>query len=77
VVFTCIKGDTLSILALYIDNITMACKSIEVIKEDKEKLKMHYQMTDLGEIAWILGVHCNATAGVIVRRAFESEFFVE
>ena len=22
-------------------------------------------------------VHCNATAGVIVRRAFESEFFVE
>ena len=21
--------------------------------------------------------HCNATAGVIVRRAFESEFFVE
>ncbi len=23
------------------------------------------------------GQHCNATAGVIVRRAFESEFFVE
>src|SRR6266702_5797983 len=56
-VFTRVKGDTLSILALYVDDITMACKSIEVIKEDKEQLKKHYQMTDLGKIAWILGVH--------------------
>ncbi len=66
-VFTHVKGDTLSILALYVDDITMACKSIEVIKEDKEQLKKCYQMTDLGEIAWILGVHvtCDCCAGWI------------
>ncbi len=56
-VFTRMRGNALSILALYVDNITMACKSLDVIKEDKERPKTHYQMTDLGEIAWILGVH--------------------
>jgi hypothetical protein len=55
-VFMCTHSGTLSILAIYND-ITMACKSLEVINQDKEKLKQHYEMTDLGEIAWILGIH--------------------
>jgi hypothetical protein len=45
-----------SILALYVDNITMASKDIGSIERDKEELKRHYQMTDLGEISWILGI---------------------
>jgi hypothetical protein len=53
----CVRSGALSILTLYIDDITMACKSLEVINQDKEELKKHYEMTDLGEIAWILGVH--------------------
>jgi hypothetical protein len=56
-VFTRVRSGALSILALYVDDITMACKSLEVINQDKEQLKKHYEMTDLGEIAWILGVH--------------------
>ena len=56
-VFTRVRNGALLILALYVDNITMACKSLETINQDKEKLKEHYEMTDLGELAWILGVH--------------------
>jgi hypothetical protein len=56
-VFTRTHSGTLSILAIYVNDITMACKSLEVINQDKEKLKQYYEMTDLGEIAWILGIH--------------------
>jgi hypothetical protein len=49
-VFTRLRGDTLSIIALYVDDITMACKSLKIINKDKEMLKKTYQMTDLGEI---------------------------
>jgi hypothetical protein len=56
-VFTRVCSGALSILALYVDDITMACKSIETINQDKEKLKEHYEMTDLGKITWILGIH--------------------
>ena len=45
-----------SILALYVDDITMASKDIKGIERDKEMLKARYQMTDLGEISWILGI---------------------
>jgi Reverse transcriptase (RNA-dependent DNA polymerase) len=56
-IFTHLKDETLSIIALYVDDITMACKSLKTINEDKEKLKKTYQMTDLGEITWILEMH--------------------
>jgi hypothetical protein len=56
-VFTRVRSGALSILVLYVDDITMACKSLEVINQDKEQLKKHYEMTDLGEITWIIGVH--------------------
>ena len=46
-----------SLIALYVDDITMAAKYPETIKRDKEALKARYQMTDLGEITWILGMH--------------------
>src|SRR5260370_2655126 len=45
------------IIALYVDDITMVSKKLETINQDKEALKKHYEMTDLGEIAWILGIH--------------------
>ena len=66
-VFTRLRDSTLSIIALYVDNITMACKSLKVIDKDKEMLNKTYQMTDLGEITWILGMHvmCDRDAGWI------------
>ena len=35
----------------------MVCEDIEVILCNKEELKKHYQMTDLGEISYILRIH--------------------
>ena len=35
----------------------MVSNSLEAINQDKEELKKHYKMTDLGEINWILGMH--------------------
>src|SRR5260370_14530688 len=66
-VFICMCNSTCSIIALYIDNITMVLKNLEIINQDKEALKKHYEMTDLGKIAWILGicVTCNHNAGWI------------
>jgi hypothetical protein len=35
----------------------MGCKYLEIINQDKESLQKYYQMTDLGELTWILGIH--------------------
>src|SRR5216684_4681508 len=56
-VFTHTTGKSLSIIALYIDDITMACKVLDSIWQDKVTLQKRYQMTNLGEITWILGMH--------------------
>jgi transposase InsO family protein len=55
-VFTRAGGDA-SIIALYVDDITMAGKSLKAINQDKENLKRFYEMTDLGDLSWILGMH--------------------
>jgi hypothetical protein len=46
-----------SIIVLYVDDITLASTSLATINGDKESLKAKYQMTDLGELSWILGMH--------------------
>jgi hypothetical protein len=46
-----------SLIALYVDDITMAAKSVKIIQKDKEALKARYEMSDLGELTWILGMH--------------------
>jgi Reverse transcriptase (RNA-dependent DNA polymerase) len=56
-VFVCRQNGVLSIIILYVDDITMTGNSLDVIDRDKEALKQCYQMTDLGEISWILGIH--------------------
>ena len=66
-VFTHTAGKLLSIIALYVDDITMVCKDLDTIQQDKAALQKQYQMTDLGEIAWILGMHItrNCKAGLL------------
>ena len=56
-VFVQNKENVPSIIALYVDDITMVSDNSGAINHDKEVLKRHYQMSDLGEIAWILGIH--------------------
>jgi reverse transcriptase-like protein len=56
-IFTCTAGKLPLIIALYVDDITMICKDLDTIQWDKATLQKQYQMTDLREIAWILGMH--------------------
>jgi Reverse transcriptase (RNA-dependent DNA polymerase) len=69
------EDGTLSIIALYVNDITMVSNSLDAICEDKEALKRAYQMSDLGEISWILGMHvtCDRLAGQI---ALSQERFI-
>jgi Reverse transcriptase (RNA-dependent DNA polymerase) len=56
-----------SIIALYVDNITMASTSSQEIECDKALLCQHYEITDLGDLTWILRIYiiCDRTAGWI------------
>jgi hypothetical protein len=56
VVFTCRESPDLNIIALYVDDITMAAHDLETIACDKAALGEWYQMTDLGEMSFILGM---------------------
>ncbi len=47
---------SMSTIALYMDDITMVSKDLQKINKDKEALKQKYEMTDLGELNWILGI---------------------
>ena len=52
------RGDVLSIIALYVDDFKLVGPpDSDDVRKDKEILKRKYQMTDLGEISWILGIH--------------------
>jgi Reverse transcriptase (RNA-dependent DNA polymerase) len=66
-VFIRVCDGTFSIIALYMDNISMASNDLNIIKQDKLKLKQKYQMMDLGEISWILGmcITCDHEKGTI------------
>jgi len=46
-----------SFIVLYIDDITMVAECLETITWDKEALSQKYQMSDLSELTWILGMH--------------------
>jgi hypothetical protein len=45
------------IITTYVDNMGLISESLECINHDKEALRRHYQMTDLGEMGWILSIH--------------------
>jgi len=66
-IFTHHQDGILFIMVIYVDDFDITLSSLESIKKDKEELKKWYQMTDLGEISWILGVHvtCDCKAGTI------------
>jgi reverse transcriptase-like protein len=55
-------------ITLYIDDITMVSKDLEIIQKDKEDLRRSYDMTDLKELNWILGICivCDQEVGTII-----------
>jgi hypothetical protein len=56
-VFVRYRDSTMSIITLYIDDFTLVCKDISIVMKDKEALCKAYNMTDLGELTYILGIH--------------------
>jgi hypothetical protein len=56
-VFARIREGKISIIALHVDDSIMASNDPKALELDKDTLKQHYQMTDLGELTWILGMH--------------------
>jgi hypothetical protein len=44
------------IITLYVDDMGLISESLKRIIQDKEALSRFYQMTDLGEMGWILGI---------------------
>ena len=56
-IFIHFKDGLISIIVVYVDDFTMVCKDIKVIMDDKEALMKAYNMMDLSEIAYILGIH--------------------
>ena len=56
-VFIRYQDGIVSIIVLYVDDFTLVCKDIEIIMKDKETLNKVYNMTDLGELTYILSMH--------------------
>jgi Reverse transcriptase (RNA-dependent DNA polymerase) len=49
-------GDALAYLAIYVDDVLIVCRGMEVMRRVKGELTERYEMTDAGEIDFILGV---------------------
>jgi hypothetical protein len=45
-----------NIITTYVDDMGLISESLKHINQDKEALQKHYQMTDLGEMGWILSI---------------------
>ncbi len=44
------------IISTYVDDMGLISESLECINQDKEALRHHYEMTNLGEMGWILSI---------------------
>ena len=55
-IFHLSEGDALVIIAIYVDDLLILSKSSDAINKIKTKLKKRFEMTDLGEARWILGM---------------------
>ena len=50
------QGDARIIIPVFIDDMTIAAKSMEAIEEVKSELRKHFKLRDLGPTSWLLGV---------------------
>ena len=61
------KGGKLIILVLYVDDILLACNDKNMLHETKNFLSSHFDMKDLGEASYVLGIeiHRDRAQGVL------------
>jgi len=50
------KGKSLIVIAVHVDDCTIAASTLALIDEFKARLKDHVEITDLGELHWLLGI---------------------
>src|SRR5882762_9673082 len=50
------KGDDLTIVVVHVDDCTIAATTIALVIEFKTALRKHIEVTDLGELHWLLGI---------------------
>ena len=50
------QDSNLLVIAVYIDDMMILSNRIDLVNETKHKLSSHFEMTDLGEIHWILNM---------------------
>jgi hypothetical protein len=56
-IFMCKSSNTFpDIISTYVDDMGLISESLKCINQDKEALRQHYKMTDLGEMGWILSI---------------------
>jgi hypothetical protein len=72
-IFMKLEGGARIIVAVYVDDLLILSASLEAMKALKENLKQRFEMTDLGEATWILGMEItrdrkNHTMSVSQRR---------
>jgi len=56
-IYVKVYGDVKIILALYVDDLLILCNKLEVIFQVKADLSKEFEMTDLGEAKFILGIY--------------------
>lgn len=76
-VYTKVDGDV-CIVAVYVDDIIIACKSVERIRDIKSSLSSRYKMKDLGELSYFLGVNVIQNCGnIFINQAQYSKSILE
>jgi Reverse transcriptase (RNA-dependent DNA polymerase)/gag-polypeptide of LTR copia-type/Integrase core domain/GAG-pre-integrase domain/Zinc knuckle len=50
------SGDKLTIIVVHVDDCTIAATTIELVVDLKMRLREHVEITDLGELHWLLGI---------------------
>lgn len=64
-IYICMSDGVLCIIAVYVDDLIIACKSLDYLTKIKSSLSARYKMKDLGELNYFLGVHIFQDAGKI------------
>ena len=61
------KGSRFTILVLYADGILLACSDKDMLHETKNFLSSNFDMKDLGEASYVLGIeiHRDRSKGVL------------
>ncbi len=50
------EGRNLTVIAVHVDDCTIAASSLRLVREVKEGMAKYVEVTDLGELHWILGI---------------------